>query len=148
MAETKTLTAASCLRNARLFNYLAVASTLLAAALFTLGNNIADKKMAFLPLAMSLPPVMLWLAASIFVYAMIAHHPDSRVRHYNKWAGYRYYAVVGFMTIMANDLAHLPTGWMGVWGLFILALVPWSLYDIWKAGKEDWRDMTVEKKHD
>jgi hypothetical protein len=148
MAEVKVVTAASCLRSARLFNYLAVASTALAAALFTLGLNIADKKMAFLPLAMSLPPVMLWLAASIFVYAAIAHHPDLKVRHYNKWAGYRYYAVVGTLTILANDIAHLPTGWGGVWALFILALVPWSLYDIWKAGREDWQDIELEQQHD
>jgi hypothetical protein len=39
---------------------------------------MADKKLAFLPMAMSLPPIMIWLAASIFVYASIAHHPDLR----------------------------------------------------------------------
>jgi hypothetical protein len=148
MAAAKVVTAASCLRSARIFNLLAVASTILSATLFTLGQNIADKKMAFLPLAMSLPPVMLWLAASIFVYAMVAHHPDLKVRHYNKWAGYRYYAVVGTLTVLANDIAHLPTGWGGVWALFILALVPWSLYDIWQAGKEDWQDIQLEPTHD
>jgi biotin synthase len=37
------------------------------------------------------------------------------VRHYNKWAGYRYYGVVGTLTMFSNDLAHLPTGWAGVW---------------------------------
>ncbi|TCJ18169.1 hypothetical protein EZJ19_02735 [Parasulfuritortus cantonensis] len=144
MAETKVVTAASCLRSARLFNILAVASTALSATLFTIGHNLADKKLAFLPMAMSLPPVMIWLAASMFVYAAIAHHPDAKVRHYNKWAGYRYYALVGFLTIMANDLAHLPTGWAGVWVLFVVALVPWSLYDIWKAGKETWQDIQLE----
>ena len=148
MADQNQISAASCLRSARLFNYLAVASTALSAGLFTLGQNIADKKMAFLPMAMSLPPLMIWLAASIFVYAAIAHHPDLKVRHYNKWAGYRYYALVGFLTIMANDLAHLPTGWGGVWGLLIVALIPWALYDIWKAGKENWQDIELEPKHD
>jgi hypothetical protein len=145
MSEKHLVTAASCKRSARLFNYLAIASTLLAASMFGLGNLIADKKLAFLPMAMSLPPIMIWLAASIFVYASIAHHPDLTVRHYNKWAGYRYYAVVGTLTIFSNDLAHLPTGWLGVWGLFILALVPWSAYDIWRAGKEPWRDIEVIK---
>ena len=145
MTEKHLITAASCLRSARLFNMLAIASTLLAAGLFSLGLMMADKKMAFLPLAMSLPPVMIWLAASIFVYAAIAHHPDLTVRHYNKWAGYRYYAVVGTLTVFSNDLAHLPTGWLGVWGLFILTLVPWSLFDIWKAGRENWRDIEIER---
>lgn len=144
MADTHLIPAASSLRSARLFNLLAVASTLLAAGLFTLGQFIADKKTAFLPMAMSLPPVMIWLAASIFVYAAIAHHPHARVRYFNKWAGYRYYGLVGFLTIFANDIAHLPTGWMGVWILMILALVPWSLYDVWRAGKEDWLDLEID----
>ena len=118
---------------------------MLSASLFSLGLTIADKKMAFLPMAMSLPPVMIWLAFSIFVYASIAHHPDLKVRHYNKWAGYRYYAVVGTLTVFSNDLAHLPTGWPGVYVLMVAALVPWALYDIWKAGREAWHDIEMEQ---
>lgn len=142
--QPKRITAAACLRSARMFNFLAVATTLLAASLFGLGQLVADKKMAFLPMAMSLPPVMIWLAFSIFVYASIAHHPDLRVRHYNKWAGYRYYGLVGFLTIFANDIAHLPTGWLGVWAIMILALVPWAAFDIWRAGRDPWQDIELE----
>jgi hypothetical protein len=138
------ITAASCLRSSRMFNYLAVGTTLLSASLFSLGLMISDKKLSFLPMAMSLPPVMIWLAFSIFVYASIAHHPDMKVRHYTKWAGYRYYAVVGTLVVFANDLAHLPTGWPGVYALMVLTLVPWALYDIWKAGREDWKDIEME----
>lgn len=143
MADTLRITAASCRRSARLFNWLAVGTTVLSISLFSLGQMIPNK-MAFLPMAMSLPPIMIWLAASIFVYAAIAHHPDARVRHYNKWAGYRYYGLVGFLTIFANDLAHLPGGWWLVWGVFFLALVPWALWDIWRAGREAWKDIEVE----
>ena len=143
MSDMHLVSAASCKRSARLFNLLAIATTLLAASLFGLGSLIADKKLAFLPMAMSLPPIMIWLAASIFVYASIAHHPDLTVRHYNKWAGYRYYSVVGILTVLANDLAHLPTGWNGVWALMLLTLIPWALYDVWKAGQENWRDIEV-----
>ncbi|MCS6786759.1 MAG: hypothetical protein NZ524_06985 [Thiobacillaceae bacterium] len=144
MSQLKTLSAASCRRSAQLFNLLAVASTLLAIALFSLGQVLPNKKLAFLPMAMSLPPIMIWLAASIFVYASIAHHPDPRVRHYNKWAGYRYYGLVGFMTIFANDMAQLPGGWWLVWGLFFAVLVPWALWDVWRAAREPWQDVTVE----
>ncbi len=147
VSETRLISAASSRRSARLFNLLAVGTTLLSASLFTLGQFIADKKMAFLPMAMSLPPVMIWLAASMFVYAAIAHHPNERVRHFNKWAGYRYYGLVGFLTIFANDLAHLPTGWMGVWVLMVASLVPWSLYDVWRVGREDWQDMEIKDVH-
>lgn len=145
MSEKHFISAASCKFSARLFNLSAVGSTLLAAALFGLGQMIGDKKMAILPLAMSLPPVMIWLAASIFVYATAAHHPDLRVRHYTRWGGYRYYAIVGSLTIFSNDIAHLPTGWLGVWALFILALVPWASYDLWRADKEDWQDMEIDR---
>jgi len=145
MSEKHLITAASCKRSARLFNLLAIATTMLSIILFSVGQMIADKKLAFLPMAMSLPPIMIWLAASIFVYASIAHHPDLTVRHYNKWAGYRYYAVVGTLTVVSNDMAHLPTGWTGVWAVMFLTLVPWAMYDVWKAGKEDWQDIEVEQ---
>jgi hypothetical protein len=148
MADKHFLSAASVKRGARLFNLLAVGSTLLSISLYSLGMLISDKKMAFLPMAMSLPPLMIWLAASIFVYASIAHHPNHDVRHYNKWAGYRYYGVVGTLTIMANDLAALPGGWGLVWAIFFMALVPWATYDIWRAGKVAWQDMEVDKHHE
>jgi hypothetical protein len=147
MSEKQVLSAASIRRSAQMFNILAVASTVLSISLYTIGHFISDKKMAFLPMAMSLPPLMIWLAASIFVYAQIAHHPNLDVRHYNKWAGYRYYAVVGTLTIMANDISHLPGGWGLVWAIFFGALVPWSLYDVWRAGRTPWQDMEVEKDH-
>ncbi|MFN3595264.1 MAG: hypothetical protein ACK4TK_11380, partial [Thiobacillaceae bacterium] len=75
MTVPRVLTAAACRRSARLFNLLAVGTTLLSIALFSVGQMLPNKKMAFLPMAMSLPPIMIWLAASIFVYASIAHHP-------------------------------------------------------------------------
>ncbi|HNQ04948.1 MAG TPA: hypothetical protein PKH69_10080 [Thiobacillaceae bacterium] len=147
MAEPHLIPAASSLRSARLFNMLAVASTLLAVLLFSLGNFIADKKLHFLPMAMSLPPVAIWLAASIFVYAGIAHHPHPRVRHYNKWAGYRYYGLIGTVPIVPLFGEFIPGGWSSVAVLLILILVPWALYDVWRAGKEDWQDLKVEDVH-
>lgn len=143
MADTIVISAASSLRSARLFNYLSIATTLLSASLYTLGQMLGNTKIAFLPLAMSLPPVMIWVAASMFVYAAIAHHPNLKVQHYNKWAGYRYYAIIGLLTVTASDAAHI-IGWGGIWAFFVIALVPWSLYDIWKAGREDWQETIVE----
>ncbi len=144
MSSTRTLTAASSRRQARLFNFLAIGSTLLSFLLFALGESIAPAKMPFLPFAMALPPIMLWLAASIFVYAMIAHHPNERVRHYNKWAGYRYYAIVGFLTIFSNDIAQQLGGWLTVLGIGVMALVPWATWDVVRAGREGWIDMEIE----
>ncbi|MBK6742357.1 MAG: hypothetical protein IPG66_05005 [Hydrogenophilales bacterium] len=148
MSDKQVLSAASVRRSAQLFNLRRSARPLLSISLFTLGQLMADKKMAFLPMAMSLPPLMLWLAASIFVYASIAHHPNLEVRHFNKWAGYRYYGVAGTLTILANDIAALPGGWSLVWAIFFFSLVPWSVYDIWRAGKVAWQDIEVEKFHE
>jgi hypothetical protein len=143
VSEKTIITGASSLLSARLFNYLSIGTTLLSATLYTLGHSLGNSKIAFLPLAMSLPPVMIWVAASMFVYAAIAHHPNLRVRHFNKWAGYRYYAIIGLLTVVANDAAHV-IGWGGIWIFFVLALVPWAAYDIWKAGREEWQDIEIE----
>ena len=125
MSEKHTLTAESCKRSARLFNYGTIAAGLL-----------------------PFPVAILWIAGSMFVYAANAHHPDDRVKHYIRWGGYRFYAVAGAITIFGNDLLHAFGGGMkgalAVWGIIFLALVPWSLWDIWKAGKEDWKDIEVE----
>ena len=55
------------------------------------------------------------------------------------------------VTVFANDMASLfgggMKGWAFVWGFIMLVLIPWSLYDIWKAGREDWHDITVERDH-
>ncbi len=144
MAEMHLVSAASCKRSARLFNLLAVASTLLSGALFLLGSLIADQRLAILPMAMAMPPIAIWLGASIFVYASIAHHPDLTVRHYHKWAGYRYYALIGTLPIVPLFIEHLPGGWWSVATILLLALVPWSLWDIWRAGQENWQDLEVE----
>lgn len=144
MSEKHRITAASSLLSARLFNLLAVGSTLLACSLFILGQFIADKKMAFLPMAMSMPPVAIWLAASIFVYASIAHHPHARVRYFNKWAGYRYYGLIGFLPVVPLFGDYIPGGWAAMAAVLVLALVPWALYDVWRAGREDWQDLEID----
>jgi hypothetical protein len=97
-------------------------------------------------------PLVLWFAGSIFAYAVVAHHPDARVRHYCKWAGYRYYAYMGMLPtalIFAGSIQqflHIKplTMWIGVWAVGVLVLVPWGIYDLVKSRKEDWQDMTIE----
>ena len=147
MKAKRLISASSSRFAAQLFNIITVGVMMISLTTLLLGKLLVSHKVGFLPLVLSMPPVMIWLAASMFVYAAIAHHPNETVRHYNKWAGYRYYGIVGFLTIFANDIAHLPTGWTGVWVLMGVALIPWSLYDLWRAGKEDWQDLVVEDVH-
>jgi hypothetical protein len=79
-----------------------------------LGKLLASQKIGFLPFVLSLPPVMLWLGASIFVYASIAHHPNPRTTHYNKWAGYRFYGVMGSLMVIGPAIYGLLGGWQGL----------------------------------
>lgn len=132
---------------AQLFNLITVAVMLVSLAALLLGKLFASQKIGFLPLVLSLPPLMIWLGGSIFVYASIAHHPNPRTAHYNKWAGYRFYGVMGSLVVIGPTIYGLLGGWQGlvlVLGLAVAIIVPWALFDIYKAAREPWQDVTIE----
>ncbi len=147
MKAKRVISASSSRFAAQLFNLITVASLLISLTALLLGKLLAGHKIGFLPFVLSLPPVMLWLGASIFVYASIAHHPNARTAHYNKWAGYRFYGVMGSLVVVGPMLYGLLGGWQGlmlVLGLAVLIIVPWAIYDIFKAAREPWQDVTIE----
>ena len=147
MKAKRLISASSSRFAAQLFNIITVASLMISLCALLLGHLLAGHKIGFLPFVLSLPPVMLWLGASIFVYASIAHHPNSRTAHYNKWAGYRFYGVMGSLVVVGPAIYGLLGGWQGlmlVLGLAVLIIVPWALFDIYKAAREPWTDMTIE----
>jgi hypothetical protein len=133
--------------SAQLFNIITVVVMLASITALLLGKLLASQKVGFLPFVLSLPPVMIWFGGSIFVYASIAHHPNVRTAHYNKWAGYRFYGVMGSLMVIGPAIYGLLGGWGGlmlVQGLAVTIVVPWALLDIYKAAREPWADMTVE----
>lgn len=147
MNATRTIPAASSRLNAQLFNIITVIALLLSLTALLLGKLLASQKVGFLPFVLSLPPVMIWLGASIFVYASIAHHPNPLVGHYNKWAGYRFYGVMGSLVVIGPMIYGLLGGWQGlmlVLGSAVAIIVPWAIYDIIKAAREPWQDITIE----
>ncbi|MGE5319446.1 MAG: hypothetical protein ACM3KD_04645 [Hyphomicrobiaceae bacterium] len=147
MKVNRVVSAASSRFAAQLFNLITVAVLLISLTALLLGKLLASQKIGFLPFVLSLPPVMIWLGASMFVYASIAHHPNPRTAHYNKWAGYRYYGVMGSMVVFGQPLYDLLGGWQGlmlVLGLAVLIIVPWAVFDIYRAAREPWQDMTIE----
>ena len=147
MKVKRVISASSSRFSAQMFNLITVGVLLISLTTLLLGKLLAGHKIGFLPLVLSLPPVMIWLGASIFVYASIAHHPNPRTAHYNKWAGYRYYGVMGSLVVFGQPLYDLLGGWQGlmlVLGLAVLIIVPWALFDIYKAAREPWQDMTIE----
>jgi len=147
MKAKRVISASSSRFAAQLFNIITVAALLISLTALLLGKLLASHKIGFLPFVLSLPPVMLWLGASIFVYASIAHHPNPRTTHYNKWAGYRFYGVMGSMMVIGPAIYGLLDGWSGlmlVLGSAVAIIVPWAIYDIFKAAREPWADLTIE----
>lgn len=147
MKVKRVISAKSSRFSAQLFNICSIAAITAGISALTLGKLLAGQKIGFLPLVLSFPPLMIWLAASIFVYASIAHHPNERTRHFHRWAGYRFYGATGAMMVIGQPIYELMGGWSGlmaVWLLVFLVVVPWGLYAIWKAAREDWQDMTIE----
>ncbi|MBW8371839.1 MAG: hypothetical protein K0M66_12840 [Thiobacillus sp.] len=147
MKAKRVISASSSRFAAQLFNILTVVALMLSLTALLLGKLLASQKVGFLPFVLSLPPVMIWLGASIFVYASIAHHPNTRAAHYNKWAGYRFYGVMGSLMVIGPAIYGLLDGWQGlmlVLGTAVLIIVPWAIYDIYKAAREPWQDMTIE----
>ncbi|MBU4498644.1 MAG: hypothetical protein Q8K57_08485 [Thiobacillus sp.] len=147
MKVKRVISASSSRFNALLFNLITVAVMLVSLTALLLGKLLASHNIGFLPFVLSLPPVMLWLGASIFVYASIAHHPNGLTTHYNKWAGYRFYGVMGSLVVIGPVIYDLLGGWQGlmlVLGLAVAIIVPWALFDIYKASREPWVDMTIE----
>ena len=147
MKSQRLISASSSRRAAQLFNLLTVVSLMASLSALLAGKLLASQKVGFLPFVLSLPPVMIWLGASIFVYASIAHHPNPRAAHYNKWAGYRFYGVMGSLVVIGPSIYSLLGGWQGlmlVLGSAVAIIVPWAIYDIFKAAREPWQDVTIE----
>lgn len=147
MKVKRVISAKSSRFSAQLFNICSVAAITAGISALLLGKLLASHKIGFLPFVLSFPPLMIWLAASIFVYASIAHHPNERTRHYHRWAGYRFYGATGAMVVLGQPIYELMGGWNGlvaVWALVFFIVVPWGVYEVWKAAREDWQDMTIE----
>ena len=147
MKTKRVVSGKSCRFSAQIFNIASVFAISAGISALMLGKLFASHKIGFLPFVLSFPPLMIWLGASIFVYASIAHHPNSLTREYHRWAGYRFYGATGAMVVIGQPIYGLLGGWNGlaaVWALVFFIVVPPGIYAIWKAAKESWEDMTIE----
>ncbi len=123
MKVKKVITAAQSRFSAQLFSIASITATLIA------------------------PLLMIWIAASIFVYSSVAYHPNPLTAQYNRFAGYRFYGSAGAMMIVGQPIYMLFDNWHGlvaVWAIMVAIVVPWGLWAIYKASRENWQDMTIE----
>jgi hypothetical protein len=95
--------------------------------------------------SMLLPPLpVLWFGLSILVYAMHRHHPDPKVGEYTRWAGYRFYAVMGLIIPVGTFFpGDAKVAWLVAWILGILVIVPWSAWSILRARRDHWEDIVL-----
>lgn len=117
---------------------ITAANSRLSAQLFTIASLIAT----IIP-----PLLMIWIAASIFVYASIAHHPNPKVVQYNRIAGYRFYSAAGSMVVFGQPIYSIFENWHGllaIWTVLAAIIIPWGVWDLIKARKDDWQDMVIE----
>jgi heme/copper-type cytochrome/quinol oxidase subunit 2 len=95
-------------------------------------------------------PMFIWIAASIFMYAAAANHPNPKVCEYIKQSGYRFYSTFVLLVVMAffgftlgEKIGALNVLFL-VWGISVLLVVPLGVRDMLRASKEDWQDIKME----
>jgi hypothetical protein len=127
---TKVITVKQQIRAAQMFTFFSIIAVLLLPAII---------------------PMLLWLAASIFVYAAACNHPNPKICDYIRFSGYRFYGVVGTLVVILNfspQLAKMAGGWphlMGyIWLGCFLVVVPLGVRDLLRAKNDSWQEMNVE----
>lgn len=91
------------------------------------------------------PLGLLWLGASMVVYAMNRHHPNPKVGHYTQRMAYVFYGVAGFFVAVA--IFFSGTSWVPyavAWAVGALIVVPWAVIDLWRMRHEAWEDLTLD----
>jgi len=94
------------------------------------------------------PFFIFWFGASMFVYALYRHHPNKRVGYHTQRAAYYYYTLAGLLvpvlTFAPGDFFYQY--WWLLWGIGGLAMIPASIFEIFKINKEKWTDFEYESK--
>ncbi len=123
--STATVSARSARFNAALFNYLNIAAMLV-----------------------PVPLGILWMGASMLVYALNRHHPNPRVGHYTQQAAYRLYGVAGAVVPVATFFGAALQPWLLTWAAAALIIIPWSIYDLLRIYREPWQDVTITREEE
>ncbi|MHB1247667.1 MAG: hypothetical protein ACYCY1_16220 [Sulfuriferula sp.] len=92
------------------------------------------------------PLLLLWIAVSILVNALIAQHPNAKVATYNRWAGYRFYGIAGSLMVFRNLIYHIFCNWHGllaIWMIRFTVVDPWGIWAVVKTGKEEWSERQI-----
>jgi hypothetical protein len=103
-----------------------------AAKFFNYGNILA--------IVIPVPFVALWFGGSMLFYAFNRNHPNPKVGYYTQHAAYRFYALTGFLVVVATFFPVKIVYYLVFWAISAAIIIPWSLYDIRKINNDDWQD--------
>ncbi|TQV62536.1 MAG: hypothetical protein FNT29_08080 [Halothiobacillaceae bacterium] len=136
--ETRIISAAHQRRAASWFDYGNLIVITLAGIPLLLAGSATGKTMIFAT-AGAIIPIILWFGGSMLLYALNKHHPNPRVGHYTQWAAYRFYAVTGSLIVIGTFFPSDITYYQVFWAMAAAILIPWSIMDLRKIQREDWR---------
>lgn len=146
--ELQQISARSARRTAALFNYgniIAIAPGAVLAPYILIAKP-AGVTSVLLFVLMMVPPI-LWFGASMVVYAMARHHPNTDVGHYTQRAAYRFYGMFGVVIPVGTFYGTNWHLWIITGGVVALVLIPWSLWDLRRIRAHAWRDTVVDEEH-
>lgn len=92
-----------------------------------------------------IPLILLWCGASMLVYALNRHHPNPKVGYYTQRAATRFYAITGFLVVVAT---FIPGGgwryYLVAWVIAALIIIPWSIVDLVRIYNDEWVDVPID----
>ena len=94
-------------------------------------------------IALVIPPI-LWFGFSIAIYIIARHNPNHRVGYYTQWAAYRFYGALGVVIPVGTFFGTDWKLWILTGAIVGLIILPWSLFDLYRIEKEDWKDTQLE----
>jgi hypothetical protein len=136
------LPAANQRRAASWFNYGNLIVIILAGIPLLLVGSASGRTMIFAT-AVAIIPIILWFGGSMLLYALNKHHPNPKVGHYTQWAAYRFYAITGSLVVIGAFFPADIRYYQAFWAVAAAILIPWSIIDLRKIQRDDWRPMQV-----
>ena len=109
-----------------------------ASKIFNYGNIVA--------MLSPFPVGILWMGASMLVYAMNRHNPNPRVGYYTQRAATRLYALIGVVVVVANFFSGWQP-WAVTWAICAGIIIPLSIYDLVRIQRETWTDTEIPEHH-
>ena len=141
-AGPRVISARSARIQARLFNIGNIIAMLpgVIIAPYMLWGGAVGKITSILMFVFMIVPPILWFGASMVIYALARHHPNPRVGHYTQHAAYRFYGMFGVVIPVGTFYGTDWRLWIITGGVAALVIIPWSLIDLVRIGREQWQD--------